>query len=140
MSARSKARKAALDFLYEGDIRGKSAASLLEIRKTELDYLIRDYTELLVNGVEGKRSRIDEIISMRAKDWDLDRMPVVDRNILRVGVFELLWGEQIPEEVAISESVELAKTLSTEDSATYINGVLAAIREIKKTFHFNRSP
>ncbi len=132
MSARSKARKAALDFLYEGDIRGKSAASLLEIRKTELDYLIRDYTEFLVNGVEGKRSRIDEIISMRAKDWDLDRMPVVDRNILRVGVFELLWGEQIPEEVAISESVELAKTLSTEDSATYINGVLAAIREIKK--------
>lgn len=132
MSARSKARKAALDFLYEGDIRGKSAASLLEIRKTELDYLIRDYTELLINGVESKRSRIDEIISMRAKDWDLDRMPVVDRNILRVGVFELLWGEQIPEEVAISESVELAKTLSTEDSATYINGVLAAIREIKK--------
>ena len=132
MSARSKARKAALDFLYEGDIRGKSAASLLEIRKTELDYLIRDYTEFLVNGVEGKRSRIDEIISMRAKDWDLDRMPVVDRNILRVGVFELLWGEQIPEEVAISESVELAKSLSTEDSATYINGVLAAIREIKK--------
>jgi N utilization substance protein B len=132
VSARSKARKAALDFLYEGDIRGKSAASLLEIRKTELDYLIRDYTELLVNGVESKRSRIDEIISMRAKDWDLDRMPVVDRNILRVGVFELLWGEQIPEEVAISESVELAKTLSTEDSATYINGVLAAVREIKK--------
>jgi len=132
VSARSKARKAALDFLYEGDIRGKSAASLLEIRKTELDYLVRDYTELLVNGVEGKRSRIDEIISMRAKDWDLDRMPVVDRNILRVGVLELLWGEQIPEEVAISESVELAKTLSTEDSATYINGVLSAIREIKK--------
>ncbi|NCV95155.1 MAG: transcription antitermination factor NusB [Actinobacteria bacterium] len=132
MSARSKARKAALDFLYEGDIRGKSASSLLGFRKTELDFLIRDYTEALVNGVEAKRDRIDEIISMRAKDWDLDRMPVVDRNILRVGVFELLWGEQIPEEVAISESVELAKTLSTEDSATYINGVLAAIREIKK--------
>jgi N utilization substance protein B len=132
VSARSKARKAALDFLYEGDIRGKSAVSLLEIRKTELDYLIRDYTEFLVSGVENKRSRIDEIISMRAKDWDLDRMPVVDRNILRVGAFELLWGEQIPEEVAISESVELAKTLSTQDSATYINGVLAAIREIKK--------
>ena len=132
MSARSKARKAALDFLYEGDIRGKSASSLLGFRRTELDFLIRDYTEALVNGVEAKRDRIDEIISMRAKDWDLDRMPVVDRNILRVGVFELLWGEQIPEEVAISESVELARTLSTEDSATYINGVLAAIREIKK--------
>ena len=131
MSARSKARKAALDFLYEGDIRGKSAFALLNLRKAELDYLIRDYTESLVQGVEAKRERIDEIIAMRAKDWDLDRMPVVDRNVLRVGVFELLWGQEIPEEVAISESVELAKTLSTEDSAKYINGVLAAIREIK---------
>lgn len=132
MSARSKARKAALDFLYESDIRGKSADDLLQKRKNELEYLIRDYTELLVQGVENKRNRIDEIISMRAKDWDLDRMPVVDRNILRVGVFELLWGSDLPEEVAISESVELAKTLSTQDSATYINGVLAGIREIKK--------
>jgi N utilization substance protein B len=131
VSARSKARKAALDFLYEGDIRGKSAFDLLNLRKAELDYLIRDYTETLVQGVEAKRERIDEIIAMRAKDWDLDRMPVVDRNVLRVGVFELLWGQEIPEEVAISESVELAKTLSTEDSAKYINGVLAAIREIK---------
>ena len=131
MSARSKARKAALDFLYEGDIRGKSAFALLNLRKAELDYLIRGYTESLVQGVEAKRERIDEIIAMRAKDWDLDRMPVVDRNVLRVGVFELLWGQEIPEEVAISESVELAKTLSTEDSAKYINGVLAAIREIK---------
>lgn len=132
MSARSKARKAALDFLYEGDIRGKSAKELLQSRRGDLDFLIRDYTETLVNGVELKRERIDEIISMRAKDWDLDRMPVVDRNILRVGAYELLWGSELPEEVAISESVELAKTLSTEDSATYINGVLAGIREIKK--------
>lgn len=132
MSARSKARKAALDFLYEGDIRGKSAVDLLNSRKSELEYVIREYTESLVIGVESKRSRIDEIIAMRAKDWDLDRMPVVDRNILRVGAYELLWGDEIPEEVAISESVELAKTLSTEDSATYINGVLAAIKEIKK--------
>ena len=132
MSARSKARKAALDFLYEGDIRGKSAVDLLNSRKSELEYVIREYTEILVIGVESKRSRIDEIIAMRATDWDLDRMPVVDRNILRVGAYELLWGDEIPEEVAISESVELAKTLSTEDSATYINGVLAAIKEIKK--------
>lgn len=131
MSARSKARKAALDFLYESDIRGKSASALLESRKNDLEYLIRDYTGFLVSGVEAKRSRIDEIIAMRAKDWDLDRMPVVDRNILRVGAFEILWAENLPEEVAISESVELAKTLSTEDSATYINGVLAAIRDIK---------
>ena len=131
MSTRSKARKAALDLLYEGDIRNRSAAELLDTRKNELEYLIRQYTEFLVAGVVEKRERLDEIISMRAKDWDLDRMPVVDRNILRLGTFELLWGNDLPEGVAISEAVELAKTLSTEDSATYINGVLAAISEIK---------
>lgn len=131
MSTRSKARKAALDLLYEGDIRNRSAAELLNTRKNELEYLIREYTEFLVAGVVEKRERLDEIISMGAKDWDLDRMPVVDRNILRLGTFELLWGNDLPEGVAISEAVELAKTLSTEDSATYINGVLAAISEIK---------
>lgn len=133
MSTRSKARKAALDLLYEGDIRNRSAVELLNTRKTELEYLIRDYTEFLVSGVVGKRDRLDEIILMRAKDWDLDRMPVIDRNILRLGTFELLWGEDLPEGVAIAESVELAKTLSTDDSAAYINGVLAAISEIKST-------
>jgi N utilization substance protein B len=131
VSTRSKARKAALDLLYEGDIRNRSAVELLNTRKNELEYLIREYTEFLVAGVVEKRERLDEIISMRAKDWDLDRMPVVDRNILRLGTFELLWGNDLPEGVAISEAVELAKTLSTEDSATYINGVLAAISEIK---------
>jgi len=131
VSTRSKARKAALDLLYEGDIRNRSAAELLNTRKNELEYLIREYTEFLVAGIVEKRERLDEIISMRAKDWDLDRMPVVDRNILRLGTFELLWGNDLPEGVAISEAVELAKTLSTEDSATYINGVLAAISEIK---------
>ena len=131
MSTRSKARKAALDLLYEGDIRSRSALDLLNTRKTELEYLIREYTEYLISGVVEKRERLDEIISMRAKDWDLDRMPVIDRNILRLGTFELLWGRDLPEGVAISEAVELAKTLSTEDSATYINGVLAAINEIK---------
>jgi N utilization substance protein B len=131
VSARSKARKVALDLLYEGDIRGKSAAEILILRKNELEFLIREYTEILVQGVEEKRNRIDEIIAMRAKDWDLDRMPAVDRNILRVGAYELLWGVDLPEEVAIAEAVELATTLSTDDSASYINGVLSAIREIK---------
>ena len=133
MSSRSKARKAALDFLYEGDIRNRSAVDLLNTRKNELEYLIRDYTESLVSGVVSKKERLDEIISMRAKDWDLDRMPVLDRNILRLGAFELLWGHDLPEGVAISEAIELARTLSTEDSATYINGVLAGINEIKSS-------
>ena len=131
MSARSKARKAALDLLYEGDIRNCSAVKLLEERRDSLEFLIREYTEILVAGVVERRERIDEIIAMKAKDWDLDRMPVVDRNILRLGTYELLWQSDLPEGVAISEAVELAKTLSTDDSAVYINGVLAGVQEIK---------
>lgn len=131
MSARSKARKAALDLLYESDIRSRPATELLNERLTDLDYLIRDYTRNLIVGVIEKKSKIDEIILMRAKGWDLDRMPVIDRNILRLGTFELLWSNEIPANVAISEAVELAKSLSTEESASYINGVMAAILEVK---------
>jgi N utilization substance protein B len=131
VSARSKARKAALDLLYEGDIRNRPSLELLNERITTLDYLIRDYTKELVTGVSEKKSKIDEIILMRAKGWDLDRMPVLDRNILRLAAYELLWLGDIPESVAISEAVELAKNLSTEESASYINGVLAAILEVK---------
>ncbi len=131
MSARSKARKAALDLLYESDIRSRPATELLNERLTDLDYLIRDYTRNLIVGVSEKKSKIDEIILMRAKGWDLDRMPVIDRNILRLGTFELLWSDEIPANVAISEALELAKSLSTEESASYINGVLAAILEVK---------
>ena len=131
MSARSKARKAALDLLYEGDIRNRPSLELLNERITTLDYLIRDYTRELVTGVSEKKSKLDEIILMRAKGWDLDRMPVLDRNILRLAAYELLWLRDIPESVAISEAVELAKSLSTEESASYINGVLAAILEVK---------
>ncbi|MEY3346807.1 MAG: hypothetical protein RIR40_532 [Actinomycetota bacterium] len=131
MSARSKARKAALDLLYEGDIRNRPSLELLNERITTLDYLIRDYTKELVTGVSEKKSKIDEIILMRAKGWDLDRMPVLDRNILRLAAYELLWLTDIPENVAISEAVELAMSLSTDESANYINGVLAAILEVK---------
>ena len=131
MSARSKARKAALDLLYEGDIRNRPSLELLNERITTLDYLIRDYTKELVTGVSEKKSKIDEIILMRAKGWDLDRMPVLDRNILRLAAYELLSLTDIPENVAISEAVELAMSLSTDESANYINGVLAAILEVK---------
>ncbi len=131
MSARSKARKAALDLLYESDIRNRPATDLLNERLTALDFLIREYTRNLILGVVENKAKIDEIILMRAKGWDLDRMPVIDRNILRLGTFELLWSEEIPANVAISEAVELAKSLSTEESASYINGVMAAILEVK---------
>jgi len=131
VSARSKARKAALDLLYEGDIRGVLATEILATRLTTLEYLIRDYTRELVVGTCEHRDRIDEIIAMRAKAWDLDRMPVLDRNILRLSAYEILWGKDLPVAVAIDEAVELAKNLSTDESPNYVNGVLSAIAEIK---------
>lgn len=131
MSARSKARKAALDLLYESDIRGRPVSEVLKARLVEVEYPIREFTQSLVAGVAEHRSRIDEIIGMRAKSWDLDRMPVLDRNILRLGAYEILWSTEVPVSVAIDEAVELAKTLSTEESPGYVNGVLGAIAEIK---------
>lgn len=131
MSARSKARKAALDLLYESDIRGRPVSEVLAARLIEVEYPIREFTQTLVAGVAEHRSRIDEIIGMRAKSWDLDRMPVLDRNILRLGAYEILWSTEVPVSVAIDEAVELAKTLSTEESPGYVNGVLGAIAEIK---------
>lgn len=131
MSARSKARKAALDFLYESDIRRTSAESLLNQRIESLEYLIRDYTKTLVVGVALNKSRIDELIQSYAQGWDFDRMPVIDRNLLRIAIYELLYEKDLAPAIAISEAVELAKTLSTDDSATYINGILSTIDKIK---------
>ena len=131
MSARSKARKAALDLLYEADIRKGSASDLLGSRVTELEYVVRDFTKSLVEGVDANRRKIDELIITYAQGWDMDRMPVLDRNILRLGIYELLWGVEVPPAVAIAEAVELAGTLSTDDSSKFINGVLSKILEIK---------
>lgn len=131
MSARSKARKAALDLLYEGDIRKTSPESLLSNRVADLEYVVRDFTKELVFGVESHRRKIDELITTYSQGWDMDRMPVLDRNILRLGIFEVLWSTDVPSAVAIDEAVELAQTLSTDDSSKYINGVLSRILEIK---------
>lgn len=131
MSARSKARKAALDLLYEGDIRKTSPQQLLDLRSAELEYVVRDFTKELVAGVENHRRKIDELITTYSQGWDMDRMPVIDRNILRLGIYEVLWSADVPAAVAIDEAVDLAQTLSTEDSSKYINGVLSKILEIK---------
>ena len=131
MSARSKARKAALDLLYESDIRRTSAEILLAQRIESLEYLIRDYTKTLVAGVALNKSRIDELIQSYAQGWDFDRMPVIDRNLLRIAIYELLYEKDLAPAIAISEAVELAKTLSTDDSATYVNGILSTIDKIK---------
>lgn len=131
MSTRSKARKAALDLLYEGDIRKTSASALMQQRIADVEFLIRDFTKELIDGVEANRRKIDELITTYSQGWDMDRMPVIDRNILRIGIYEVLWSKDVPEAVAISEALELAQTLSTDDSSKYINGVLSKIVEIK---------
>ena len=127
MSTRSKSRKAALDLLYEADIRGRVAVDLLSSRMSGEEVYIREYTAQLLEGVASARKKIDELITLHAQGWDMDRMPAVDRNILRIAIYELLWSTEIPDKVAISEALELAKTLSTDDSVAYINGVLATI-------------
>jgi transcription antitermination protein NusB len=91
------------------------------------------YATELVEGVQAHRARIDELLAAHAQGWALDRMPAVDRNILRIGAYELLWQDQVPDAVAIDEAVQLARDLSTEGSPTFVNGLLARLLELKPT-------
>lgn len=88
---------------------------------------MNDYTAVLVRGVTERVARIDEVIASYAKDWTLDRMPAVDRNVLRMGVFELLYVDDVPDSVAVSEAVELVRDLSTDESPAFVNGILGSI-------------
>jgi N utilization substance protein B len=131
MGARSKARKRAVDFLYEADLLGTDPVTLLAERVGSPDVPpVNDYTVSLVEGVNANRSRIDDLISEHAEGWTLQRMPAVDRAILRLGLYELLWAADVPDAVAIDEAVELAKGLSTDDSPRFVNGVLGRIAVI----------
>jgi N utilization substance protein B len=127
VAARSKARKRALDVLYEADVRGVDALGTLADRVSMAEPPVNDYTIELVQGVQAHRDRIDEILAEYAEGWAVERMPDVDRAVLRLGVFELLWRDDVPDAVAIDEAVELAKTLSTDESPRFVNGVLGRI-------------
>jgi N utilization substance protein B len=137
VSARSKARKQALDLLYETDIRGTNLVETLAARDIPAEgpdaRPIREYTKELVNGVSDNRRKIDELITTYAQGWDMDRLPAVDRNILRLGIYEILWSTDVPMSVAIDEALVLAKELSSDDSSKYIHGVLGRIASIKDT-------
>ncbi len=132
MPARRKARKRALDVLYQADLRDAPipdvlAATLARLEQPHPEHLA--YTVSLVEGVAGHRDRIDELVASYAEGWTLERMPVVDRNLARIAVYELLYVDEIDDPVAISEAVELAKQLSTDDSPRFLNGVLARIAQ-----------
>ena len=133
MSARRKARKRALDFLYEADIRSASAIELVGTRE-ESELSERDYVMELLVGVETNKVKIDELITTYAQGWDMDRMPAIDRNILRIALFEILFKDDLDDQIAASEAVEIATELSTDDSAKYINGVLGRIIILKPSF------
>jgi transcription antitermination protein NusB len=127
VSARSKARKRALDVLYESDLRSTDPVTTLADRVALAEPPVNDYTIELVEGVQGHRDRIDAILADYAEGWTVARMPDVDRAILRLGVYELLWRDEVPDAVAIDEAVELAKSLSTDESPRFVNGVLARV-------------
>ena len=133
MAARSKARKRALDILFAAELRGLPASQLLSEQQSLGEQPVPEYAAELVRGVAAHQAQIDTLISENAVAWTLDRMPAVDRNILRLGVYELLWADDVPDGVAISEAVLLAQDLSTDASPTFVNGLLAKIKDLKPT-------
>ncbi len=133
MSARGKARKRALDILFEAEIRGEPVLDLLGERAADSDPPVSDYAAELVRGVQQHRAEIDEMLAGHARGWTLDRMPAVDRNILRIGAYELFWAADVPDGVAISEAVLLARELSTDASPAFVNGLLARLLELRPT-------
>jgi N utilization substance protein B len=138
VAARSKARKRALDLLFESEQRGLPTLDLLSERQSLGEQPVPEYAADLVRGVASNRERIDELISWNLVDWTLERMPAVDRNVLRIGVYELLWADGVPDGVAISEAVALVEDLSTDASPTFVNGVLARIKAEKPTTALDR--
>jgi N utilization substance protein B len=132
MPARRKARKRALDVLYEADLRELPVPTVLQAYLDRLESPHPEhmaYAVTLVQGVAEHAEEIDELIASYAEGWTLDRMPPVDRNLARIAVWELLYAKDVDAAVAISEALELAESLSTEDSPRFLNGVLAKIAE-----------
>ncbi len=127
MAARSKARKRAVDVLYEAEVRSGDRLAVLRDRIETGNPPVPEHTIRLVEGVAEHAARIDELIGRHARNWSLERLPDVDRAILRMATFELLWADDVPDAVVIDEAVQLAKALSTDDSPAYVNGVLGAI-------------
>ncbi|WP_148574908.1 transcription antitermination factor NusB [Nocardioides caldifontis] len=127
MSARTKARKRALDVLFESELRGLPLDGTLAERREANEPPVNDYTVTLVQGVAEHRERIDQVLASYSEGWTLERMPGVDRNVLRLGVYEVLYREDVPDAVAVSEAVALVRDLSTDESPSFVNGVLGTI-------------
>jgi len=131
VGARSKARKRALDVLYEAGQRDADPLDTLRQRLAQSDPPVPEYSVELVEGVVAHRERIDELLTTYAEGWTLARMPPVDLSVLRIGAYELLWCDDVPDGVAVSEAVELVASLSTAESPVFVNGLLARLLQLK---------
>lgn len=134
-SSRSKARRAALDLLFEAEQRGLDPGELLQQRLATPagEAPLRPYTASIVAGVVAERDAIDDAIRGYSHGWPLERMPAVDRALVRVAVWEIVFNDDVPDGVAVSEAVDLAALLSTDESPTFVNGLLSRITEVKAT-------
>ncbi|WGW13800.1 transcription antitermination factor NusB [Saxibacter everestensis] len=131
MSARSKARKRALDVLYEAEQREIAPLAMLQERSTDTEYPMRAYAAEIVQGVAAHQDEIDEYLETYSQGWSLQRMPAVDRAILRVGAWEVLYNDDVPDKVALDEAVDLARLVSTDESPNFVNGLLGRIMDLK---------
>ncbi|GIG24230.1 transcription antitermination factor NusB [Cellulomonas denverensis] len=135
MGARTKARKRALDVLFEAEQRRVDPMTLLAERIVEpgTEAALPQYAVELVEGVCARRDRIDEVLATHSHGWTLDRMPAVDRVLLRLGTWEILFNDDVPDAVAVDEAVELARNLSTDESPSFVNGLLGRVVDLKPT-------
>jgi N utilization substance protein B len=131
MSARSKSRKRALDVLFECEVRGLPLGATLDERVIAAEPPVNHYTVQLIHGVAEHQERIDELIGTYAEGWSLERMPAVDRNALRIGILEVLYVDEVPDAVAVSEALALVADLSTDESPAFVNGLLARLLDLK---------
>src|SRR3954447_18867088 len=133
MTARSKARKRALDVLFECEVRGLPLGETLDERVVAAEPPVNDYTVTLIRGVSDHQARLDELLGEYSQGWSLERMPAVDRNTLRLGAYEILYVADVPDAVAVSEAMALVRDLSTDESPAFVNGVLGAVVRNKPT-------
>lgn len=133
MSARGKARRRAVEILFEAEQRREDAREVMERRRRHSDSLVSPYAEELVLGVTMRRGEIDEYLETYSQGWALERMPAVDRNVLRVGAWELLFNDDVPDAVAVAEAVHLAAELAGDESPRFVNGLLGRLQDVKPT-------
>ena len=133
MNSRTKARLRALEELFEADQRNEDYIEVLRRRRLYTVAQISAYSEEIIRGVRDHDEEIREFVETYARDWSFERMPAVDRAVLRIGTWELLYNDEVPDAVAISEAVGLARVLSTNESPKFVNGLLDKLRQVKPT-------